>query len=333
MKSGESIDQAAGSLDGPGSAQLPGQQTLAHLPDALILDTLLRGAKDTIYFKDTESRFILNSRTHLEQFGLSHQSELTGRSDMDFYPKEFAEKCRQDEVQVMQTGIPIIDRVEQAVNAKGEVITYSTCKYPLRDLCGNVIGTWGISHDITELVKAEEEIAQVNAKLTALSLIDDLSGLYNRRHFDHMLQVTMDLFTRKRIGGLKADFCLIIMDVDNLKEINDTYGHVMGDSVIRYIAGQLTANTRSSDYAFRYGGDEYALILQETDLSVGRMLGERLRSIIEKSVPVIDGVEIPLTVSLGIADYRDEKTICDLVRKADRLLYQAKSEGRNRVCG
>ena len=143
----------------------------------------------------------------------------------------------------------------------------------------------------------------------------------------------MDLFTRKRIGGLKADFCLIFLDIDHFKEINDRYGHVMGDSVIRYIAGQLTANTRSSDYAFRYGGDEYALILQETDLSLGRMLGERLRSIIEKSVPVIDGIEIPLTVSLGIADYRDEKTICDFMRKADRLLYQAKSEGRNRVCG
>ena len=159
MKPGELIESASGIVDLPGCAQLPGRQTLAHLPDALILDTLLRGAKDTIYFKDAESRFILNSRTHLEQFGLSHQSELTGRSDMDFYPKEFAERCRQDEMQVMQTGIPIIDCVEQAVNAKGEVITYSTCKYPLRDLGGNVIGTWGISHDITELVKAEEEVA------------------------------------------------------------------------------------------------------------------------------------------------------------------------------
>lgn len=333
MKSGESIDQAVGSPDRPGSAQLPGQQTLAHLPDALILDTLLRGAKDTIYFKDTESRFILNSKSHLEQFGLSHQSELVGRSDMDFYPKEFAEKCRQDEEQIMETGIPIIDRVEQAVNAKGEVITYTTCKYPLRDLHGNVIGTWGISRDITELVRAEEEVAQVNAKLKALSLIDDLSGLYNRRHFDHMLKVTMDLFTRKRIGGLKADFCLILMDVDHLKEINDTYGHVAGDAVICYIAGQLTANTRSSDYAFRYGGDEYALILQDTELSTGRMLGERLRSLIEKSVPLIEGIEIPLTVSAGIADYREEATICDLVRKADRFLYQAKSEGRNCLRG
>ena len=252
---------------------------------------------------------------------------------MDFYPKEFARKCRQDEEQIMETGIPIIDRVEQAINAKGEVITYTTCKYPLRDLHGNVIGTWGISRDITELVRAEEEVAQVNAKLKALSLIDDLSGLYNRRHFDHMLKVTMDLFTRKRIGGLKADFCLIFLDIDHFKEINDRYGHVMGDSVIGYVAGQLTANTRSSDYAFRYGGDEYALILQDTDLSTGRMLGERLRSLIEKNVPLIEGIEIPLTVSAGIADYRDEATIFDLVRKADRFLYQAKSEGRNRVCG
>ncbi len=328
----DSTDDTAGSLNRPGYVHLHRHQPSALLSDTLILDTLLNQTKDTIYFKDAESRFILNNRTHIMQFGKNDQNELIGMSDADFYPKVFADMCRQDELYVMKTGMPIIDRVEQAVNSKGEVITFSTCKYPLYDIKGKIIGTWGISHDITKLVKAEEEIAQVNAKLTALSLIDELSGLYNRRHFDHLLKVNIDLFTRKRIGGLKANFCLIFLDIDHFKQINDTYGHVMGDAVIRYIAGQLTAHTRTSDSAFRYGGDEYALILQDTNLTAGRMLGERLLRLIEKNPLVVDGTEIPLTVSLGIIDYQDEKNTSELVRRADIKLYQAKSKGRNRIC-
>ena len=275
-----------------GYVHLNRHQPSAILSDALLLDALLNETKETIYFKDVESRFIVNNRAHLMQFGVKIQEELIGRCDADLYPKAFADKCRQDELQVMETGIPVIDRVEQAINAKGEVITFSTCKYPLHDQNGKIVGTWGISHDITKLVQAQEEIARVNAKLLALSLMDDLSGLYNRRHFDSILKITIDLFTRRRIGGLKADFCLLLLDIDHFKQINDTCGHVTGDAVIRYLGGQLTAYTRSSDYAFRYGGDEYALILQDTDLSSGKIIAERLRRLIEQNPPVIEGKEV-----------------------------------------
>lgn len=317
----------------PGYVHLNRHQPSAILSDALLLDALLNETKETIYFKDAESRFIVNNRAQLIQFGVNNQDELIGRCDADLYPKAFADKCRQDELQVMETGIPVIDRVEQAINAKGEVITFSTCKYPLHDQNGKIVGTWGISHDITKLVQAQEEIARVNAKLLALSLMDDLSGLYNRRHFDSILKITIDLFTRRRIGGLKADFCLLLLDIDHFKQINDTCGHVTGDAVIRYLGGQLTAYTRSSDYAFRYGGDEYALILQDTDLSSGKIIAERLRRLIEQNPPVIEGTTIPLTISLGIVEFQDEKTNSELVCKADKKLYKAKSEGRNRLCG
>jgi len=317
----------------PGYLHLNHNQPSALLSDTLLLDTLLNETKDTIYFKDVESKFILNNRTHLIQFGVETQEQLIGKCDADFYPKVFADKSRHDELQVMQTGIPLIDSVEQAINAKGEVIVFSTCKYPLYDQNGEIVGTWGISHDITKLVQAQEELDQVNAKLMALSLLDDLSGLYNRRHFDSMLKITLDLFKRRRIGGLKADFCFILLDIDHFKKINDTYGHVVGDAVIRYLGGQLTAYTRSSDFAFRYGGDEYALILQDTDLSSGKISAERLRRLIEQNPPVIEGTTIPLTISLGIVEFQDEKMDSELVCKADKKLYQAKSEGRNRLCG
>ncbi len=317
----------------PGYVYLHGQQPSALVSDTLILDAMLDQIRDTVYFKDAESRFILNNRVHIRQFGMKDQKDLIGKSDADFYPKAFADICRRDEVRVMETGIPLIDSVEQAVNAAGDIITFSTCKYPLYDSSGKIVGTWGISHDITQLVKAEEEIAQVNAKLMSLSMIDELSGLYNRRHYDHMLKITIDLFTRKRLGGMKADFCLILMDVDRFKQINDTHGHVAGDAVIRSIADHLKAHTRSSDFAFRYGGDEFSLILQDTDLISGRIIGDRLRRMIEESPVLIEGTGIPTTVSLGIVDYHDERTSSALVNRADKMLYQAKSEGRNRLCG
>ena len=333
MKRRESYESPDSSEKCPGDVHLSSRQPSALLSDTLILDTLLCQTQDTIYFKDADSRFILNNKAHARQFGMNDPGELIGMSDAGFYPKAYADLCRQDELLVMKTGIPLIDRVEQAVNSKGDVITFSTCKYPLYDRNGMIAGTWGISRDITNLVKAEEEISQVNAKLTALSLIDDLSGLYNQRQFYNLLNITIGQYTRKRIGEIRADFCLIFLDVDHFKHINDTYGHVTGDAVIRYIAGQLRAHTRSSDNAFRYGGDEFALILPDTDLATGRNLGERLRKIMEQNPLFMDGAGIPLAISLGIVEYQDEKTASELVYRADQKLYQAKSEGRNCLRG
>jgi diguanylate cyclase (GGDEF)-like protein/PAS domain S-box-containing protein len=333
MKRRDSSDDLKSFIECPGDAYLYSHQPSALLSDTLFLDTLLYQTPNTIYFKDVDSRFILNNRAHARQFGKNNSDEVIGMSDADFYTKTYADLCRRDELQVMKTGIPLIDHVEQIENSNGDITIFSTSKYPLHDGNGKIVGTWGISRDITKLVKAEEEVAQVNAKLTALSLIDELSGLYNQRHFYNLLKITIDLYTRKRIGELKADFCLIFLDVDHFKQINDTYGHVTGDAVVRFIAGQMTAHTRSFDTAFRYGGDEFALILQDTDLPTGRNLGERLRRIIEQNPLDMDGTVIPLTVSLGIIDYHDEKTANELVQKADVKLYQAKSEGRNCLRG
>jgi len=301
------------------------------LSDAVIIDTLLNNSQDTIYFKDLDSRFILNSSAHVTQFGVNDPVELIGKSDADFYPQVFAEQSRQDELRIMKTGIPIINKLEQGMNAAGEVVSFSTSKYPLYDCNGILIGTWGTSRDVTKLVMAEEELAKINVKLRTLSLVDELSGLYNQRHFYDSLEMTIKLFTRKRRGGLSADFCLVIMDIDCFKMINDTYGHVVGDAAIRYVAGLLLAHTRSTDTAFRYGGDEYAWILQDTDLQAGFELSERLRKVVEQNPLVIDRRRIDLTISLGVVCFDNETSASSLVQKSDTRLYKSKHEGRNRT--
>ena len=301
------------------------------LSDSLIIDTLLNNSQDTIYFKDADSKFILNSKAHADQFGVSDPVDLIGKSDADFYPEVFADQSRRDELKIMETGIPIINKLEQGMNAAGETISFSTSKYPLYDKAGNIMGTWGTSRNVTSLVLAEEELAKVNVKLRTLTQVDALTGLYNQRYFYDSLELAVKLFSRRRRGGLSADFCLIMADIDCFKKVNDTYGHVTGDSAIRYVAGLMLAHSRSSDTAFRYGGDEYALILHDTDLTAGRELAERLRKVVEQNPLVIDHQRISLTISLGVVCYDNETSTSEIVRKADACLYQAKQNGKNRI--
>ena len=296
-------------------------------------ELMMKSTSDSIYFKDCQSRFLFVSNAQLRRLNQTDMQSVIGKSDFDFFTKEHATQTFQEEQEIIRTGVPIIDEEEHAEFANGELLWSKVSRYPLYDHERNIVGTWGISTDITRLVQAQEEVTQANAKLMALSMMDELSGLYNRRHFDNILKITIDLYTRRRIGGLKVDFCLVYLDIDYFKQINDTYGHVKGDAVIRYLGGLLTAYTRSSDYAFRYGGDEYALILQDTNLQSAKIIGERLRELIEQNPPVIEGAKIRMTISLGIVAFQDEKTNDELVCKADKRLYQAKSEGRNRLCG
>ncbi|MFH0993134.1 MAG: GGDEF domain-containing protein [bacterium] len=300
-------------------------------PDALIIDTLMTCSKNTIYFKDVHSKFILCDDALGRAFGAETPAHLIGKSDNDFFPEALAKQKRQDEIAIMQTGVPIIDKLEQGLNAQGEILVLSTSKYPLYDYDGKIIGTWGTSRDVTKLVKAEEELAQANAKLQALSLIDDLTGLYNQRHFYAILETTIKLFARKRLSGFSADFCLIFLDIDDFKHINDDYGHVIGDTALRFVSGHIMGHTRSTDTSFRYGGDEYAVILPDTKLSQGKKIAETFRSVIETNPLVIENHAIHLTVSVGIVAFNNETIASNMVEKADAKLYQAKHEGKNRV--
>ncbi|MDD3126460.1 MAG: diguanylate cyclase [Candidatus Izemoplasmatales bacterium] len=301
------------------------------ISDAMIIDTLLNNSQDTVYFKDINSCFILNDKAHAIQFGVKDPNELIGKSDADFYPEIFARQSRHDELLIMKTGVPIINKMEQGMNAAGEILIFSTSKYPLYNINGKIIGTWGVSRDMTKLVHAEEELAKAHAKLQALSLIDDLTGLYNQKHFYESLDMTIKIFTRKRLGGYSADFCLLFIDIDHYKEINDTYGHLIGDSGLRFIAGQMTANTRSEDISFRYGGDEFAMILPNTKLEDGFKIAEKLRLFVETNPMITDSNIIPMTISLGVIDFNNERDASEMVQKADAKLYLAKNEGRNLV--
>ncbi|EKE04535.1 MAG: diguanylate cyclase with GAF sensor [uncultured bacterium] len=171
-------------------------------------------------------------------------------------------------------------------------------------------------------------IAISNAQLYELATKDGLTKLYIYRHFQYMLDAEL-----KRSDRYKRDLSLLMMDIDSFKPINDTYGHQIGDEILRTIANVISSTCRKIDLPCRYGGEEFAVILPETSAENARKIADRLRRKIEAvSVNVGNDVKITPTISIGISTYPElAKTQESLIGTADKALYFAKSSGKNCV--
>jgi len=155
--------------------------------------------------------------------------------------------------------------------------------------------------------------------------IDRLTLLYNRRYFD-------DVLTREaeRARRYSQPLCLLLLDIDFFKKVNDVHGHPKGDQVLTEIASIISDNIRMIDIAARYGGEEIAVILPETELDNALTAAEKLREAIEKDSPLRTGLDI--TVSIGVSCFvSEDDAVKNMIARSDAALYQAKKNGRNRV--
>jgi len=178
-----------------------------------------------------------------------------------------------------------------------------------------------------QMSERSRELVHLNGQLEELATTDGLTGLYNHRHFYTHLTEEVN-----RASRYQHPLSMIMADIDEFKKFNDTFGHVTGDSVLKIIAGLISDNARENDLVARYGGEEIAIILPETDLATTHLVAERMRLVIESSPDLIKLAGKPVTVSFGLAqlDETTENTM-DFVRLADTMLYRAKQKGRNRV--
>lgn len=308
------------------------------ISESMILEIIMTNSQDTIYFKDRNSRFIANSKAHASQFGFENPKEMIGLSDFDLFAEEFAVEAYADEKRIMESGVPILGKTEKCVSNDGTVAWFSASKYPIMDENNEVIGTWGISRNITALKSTQEELTQLNTKLEEtnqklkeLSDIDGLSKLFNQRKFHEVLEETVCIHKRKRELGVEDRFCVVLMDIDSFKNINDQYGHPIGDQAIRFVADILSRNKRESDICFRFGGDEFAMILQDTSREDGVHIAERLRRLVEDSIFKTGKKEIHMTISVGVAQYSGEESARRLLSLVDKKLYISKNNGKNQV--
>jgi diguanylate cyclase (GGDEF)-like protein len=177
---------------------------------------------------------------------------------------------------------------------------------------------------LIKVVSGHIAVAFENARLYTLAITDELTGLHTRRHFDFCLERKL-----KQSQIDEDSFALLMFDIDGFKAINDTYGHVAGDTVLRGIGALLMESIRDIDVAFRYGGEEFAVLLPSTEASGALLAAERIRAAIEKAS--FEDPRIRVTVSIGISSWPEHPTSgVDLVQAADGALYKAKNSGKNR---
>ncbi|AUD79472.1 GGDEF domain-containing protein [Kangiella profundi] len=175
--------------------------------------------------------------------------------------------------------------------------------------------------------RALQELQQVNQKLEQLAATDSLTGIANRREF--MNRAEEEISRANRNG---TDLSMMVIDFDQFKNVNDEYGHQAGDKVLKEFVRLSKEIMRPSDLLGRIGGEEFALLLPETELSSSIKVAERLREYIEDSPVTYNNQTINLTISIGLAQYQPKvDTVKKWLHRADQLLYQAKDKGRNRV--
>ncbi len=229
--------------------------------------------------------------------------------------------------QSLKSDVPIIvvtthNSVPMAVDAmKAGAYDYITRPFNTDEL-GMVI-----MHAL-ERKKLQEE-AKDKKLYQEMAITDSLTGLYNRRYFDELL-----LREEARARRYPQHFSLLMIDIDDFKKINDTYGHPAGDSVLRLVGQILLRRIRNTDYVARYGGEEFCVIAPHTNKKNASVFAARIMDIIAKEeFPLNQTDKTRVTVSIGVANFSDDaQTKEDLLKKADDVLYQAKKMGKNRVC-
>src|SRR4029079_10189193 len=302
-------------------ASLPITDISPLADEIFLLATLMDNVPDSIYFKDRHSRFTRINRYAAERFGVDDPALAVGRTDFDFFSEEHAAKALRDEQEIIRTGRPLVNVEEKETRADGDVRWISTTKLPLRDRHGKIVGTFGISRDITERKQAEEQLQH-------RAFYDPLTDLPNRALFIDRLQ---HLFHRARRVLGNPLFAVLYLDLDRIKSINDSLGHQAGDELLVGTARRLERCLRPGDTLARLGGDEFTVLLDNITCEADATgVADRIHE--ELAAPLdVRGYEMFTSVSVGIAlssvGYDRPE---DMLRDADTAMYRAKAGGRAR---
>jgi diguanylate cyclase (GGDEF)-like protein len=172
-----------------------------------------------------------------------------------------------------------------------------------------------------------KERVRMMEKLQKLAVTDGLTKLYNSRSFYSQLETEVDRFNR-----YKHPLALLLLDLDHFKEYNDTYGHLEGDKVLVRFSQIIKSCLRANDSAYRYGGEEFTVILPETAGAEARTVAQRIRSALEaERFSPQDGHDVQITISIGVTEYQEEEELSTFIQRADKAMYLSKQNGRNKV--
>lgn len=288
-----------------------------------LLEAIINNIPNPVFFKDRDDVFRnVNDAFAKGIIGLEKE-ELVGKSLQSLSDKVSQEVIdfhyKQDR-QLYKKNLTLeYDAVVQTND--GSMRDFKITKTIFRSDEGNVLGYIGIMTDITKHKEKEKKLQQ-------LASVDPLTKLYNRRYFSKMANHLLHLAKRH-----EDDISLLMMDIDNFKAVNDTYGHDIGDKVIVVLANILQTMSRESDIVARFGGEEFIVLLPKTDKIGAHVIAEKLRKKVEELVLDVHETELHFTVSIGVSEInaKTEENIDKAIKRADEALYTAKRSGKNRV--
>lgn len=215
----------------------------------------------------------------------------------------------------------------QPITGYEAVMYQNTTLLPLESVSGEIEYLCLIIYDVTDVASNRKQLQKANAQLAMMSRTDRLTSLYNRGYWEELLELELSRFQR-----YQGSASLVMLDIDHFKRINDTYGHLAGDEVIRQVARTIKRTVRDTDLAGRYGGEEFGVILLDTGAEQGVALAERIRLAMAEQTVHFEGVTINFTISLGVAELNlSVSSAQDWLKKADSALYDSKRDGRNRT--
>ncbi len=291
----------------------------------LFLNSIINSIRDPFCIFDNEYRIVSANKGYAEMKGMNLE-DLAGRKCHELFHNRNA-VCRHCLVEkTFRSSDPCAKekKVRYADGFEGWIELYT---YPIFD-DGRVRSVIEYARDVTERKRAEEQNRKLIAELQHLSKTDPLTGLFNRRAIIEGLEHEIE-----RVKRHCHELSLIFCDVDNFKQINDTYGHSVGDNVLRFVANMLNRYIRRIDLSGRYGGDEFMLVLPQTQAEGAEHLAQKIRLLFENNqFPLEDGSIIDVSLSLGVAGYvKGIDDLDSLTKKADRALYRSKLEKKNRA--
>jgi diguanylate cyclase (GGDEF)-like protein/PAS domain S-box-containing protein len=285
----------------------------------------MENAPDGVYMSDLKGTFLYGNRKSEEIIGYKRE-ELIGKNFLEL--NLLTEKSLNKAVQLLQANIegkstgP--DEIE-LINKEGLLKPVEINTSVVQRMGETII--LAFVRDITERKQAEVKLRESEHKYQELSIIDDLTQLHNSRHFHAQLEKETD-----RSNRYEQPLTLLLLDLDNFKIFNDTYGHIEGDNVLSRFGQVVKRCLRETDSAYRYGGEEFTIILPMTTSEEGIITAKRIQTELKKEAfsPVL-GQEVYITMSIGLAQYMPNEEMKAFVHRVDQFMYQAKKNGRDRI--
>lgn len=287
------------------------------------LRKLVNGMREILFELDADGRLVFLNPAWQELTGFATDDSL-GKPFSDFLVDE--DTIRDFDPRIL----PRLHEKSREISLRsvdGKRLWMSLDADAQTDSAGNFTGLIGTLGDVTKSVELNHLLTKYQDELYHLSVTDPLTGLYNRRHFDNQLEIILSDHLPKNLA-----VCLLLIDLDGFKFINDTYGHPFGDEVLRTTAQLLKQQVRRNDYIARLAGDEFAMVLKNTDIENATRIAQKLHDCINDTrIPLPVG-HMQLQSSMGVAEAPTHGTNAqDLVSAADVALYHSKRRGRNRI--